>query len=362
MKKQQTENIKKTILKDIKRHYLQGDYYPHYSQKLGKWSAGCSIELLKDNKPATIQKAADISKINYLIIFRNYEQLKAARAWWGGVLVLTRWNTEKAKAEKCTTSTRSPRELLKGTYTNQDAETARKTAGACFLVSVAPLYDETDKVKQEQRKANQRPKTTAEKIEKLTPTTDADKLAEGIRYTYRGGGWYNSTLYIYDANGNELNQTRAALHHRARDLHKTRARAAWLALDHGELIQQLEAAAATFQKYIMNLCLKQNYNFYLLHTLEALGEAHAHALKSIEKIKSGEIYDTDTLNERIKIDNENLYKCFILGDTLADDPRAYGWIWWQRDGDGLRCTLESNKTEKKYYQYITAQKVGIMEA
>jgi len=368
----QDKNIIALIRKSAPRFWVDRGFYPHYphySHKLGKLSAGFTVEKLANGKPATIQQAADPAACNYLFIFisketRESEETRARGLWFSynsrAALYLVKWENNHAKA--CEWTERSRREMLafcSRCWTCQDAENLRKIGDSFYLLKVAPQFNEQDQEKQDQRRNNRPNPTTAERIGNATPYTDEEHIQRGERYA--DPNRYRRMNYdVLDASGYNLTESRARLHRRARELEKARKLEQWNNTDHAETVRELRTYAEELTRAAVDIFLS-SADFYPQHMAKDLRECADYIQTTADQIENKTAEDAEKIVHRVEHSRELLKKCRILR-PLAADPRAYGWHWWELTPTGeLVNTYSQNKRERKYYDRITAQSVGIME-
>lgn len=366
----QDNNIIKLIRKSASRFWVDRGYYPHYSHKLGKLSAGFTVEKLENGKPSTIQQAADPAACNYLFIFigketRESEEARARGLWFSynsrAALYLVKWENNRAKA--CEWTERSRRDLLafcSRCWTCQDAENLRKIGDSFYLLKVAPQYNEQDQEKQEQRRNNRPNPTTAQRIGNATPYTEEEHTQRGERYESRRDTWGSVRRDVLDASGYNLTESRARLHRRARELEKARKLEQWNNTDHAETVRELRTYAEELKRAAVDVFLS-SADFYPQHMAQDLRECADYIEKTADQIENKTAENADNIAHRVEHSRELLKKCRILR-PLAADPRAYGWTWWELTAGGeLVNTYKENKSSRKYYDRITADSVGIME-
>lgn len=366
----QDKNIIALIRKSAPRFWVDRGYYPHYSHKLGKLSAGFTVEKLANGKPATIQQAADPNACNYLFIFisketRESEQAKARGLWFSynsrAALYLVKWENNRAKA--CEWTERSRREMLafcSRCWTCQDAENLRKIGDSFYLLKVAPQYSEQDQEKQEQRRNNRPNPTTAQRIGNATPYTEEEHTQRGERYESRRDSWGSFRRDVLDASGYNLTESRARLHRRARELEKARKLEQWNNTNHAETVQELRTYTEELKRAAVDVFLS-SADFYPQHMAQDLRECAAYIENTADQIENKTADNAENIAHRVEHSRELVKKCRILR-PLAADPRAYGWTWWELTAGGeLVNTYKENKNSRKYYDRITADSVGIME-
>lgn len=365
----QDENIIKLIKKSAPLFWVDRGYYPHYSHKLGKLSAGFTVEKLQNGKPSTITAAADSNACNYLFIFISKEtrESQAARdrgLWFSynsrAALYLVKWENNRAKA--CEWTERSRREMLafcSRCWTCQDAENLRKIGDSFYLLKVAPQYSEQDSEKQDQRRNNRPNPTTAQRIGAATPYTEEEHKQRGERYESSRKNWGTVCRDVLDASGYNLTESRAKLYRRARELKKARKLEEWNNTDHTETTQELRNYAEELKGAAVALFLS-SADFYIQHMAQDFRECADYIEKTTEQIENKTAESAENIAHRVEHSRELVKKCRILR-PLAADPRAYGWNWWELQGGELVNTYKENKSSRKYYDRITAESVGIME-
>lgn len=366
----QDAHIIALIKKSAPRFWVDRGYYPHYSHKLGKLSAGFTVEKLANGKPATIQQAADPAACNYLFIFisketRESDQAKARGLWFSynsrAALYLVKWENNRAKS--CEWTERSSREMLafcSHCWTCQDAESLRKIGDSFYLLKVAPQYSEQDQEKQEKRRNNRPNPTTAQRIGNATPYTEEEHTQKGERYEIRRDAWGSYRRDVLDASGYNLTESRARLHRRARELEKARKLEQWNNTDHAETVRELRTYTEELKRAAVDVFLS-SADFYPQRMAQDLRECADYIEKTADQIENKTAKKAENIAHRVEHSRELWKKCRILR-PLAADPRAYGWTWWELTAGGeLVNTYKENKTARKYYDRITADSVGIME-
>ena len=367
----QDKNIIKLIRKTAPRFWVDRGYYPHYSHKLGKLSAGFTVEKLENGKPSTVTASADSSACNYLFIYisketQQGEEAKARRLWFSydsrAALYLVKWENNRAKpCEWTDRGSRSALAFCSRCWTCEDAENLRKIGDAFYLLKVAPQYSEQDEAKQDQRRNNRPNPTTAQRIGDATPYTEEEHTQRGERYeSRRDRHWGSVTRDILDASGYNLTESRAKLHRRARELQKARKLEQWNNQDHAETVQELKTYAEELKRAAVDVFLS-SADFYPLHMAQDLRECADYIEKTAAQIENKTAENAENIAHRVEHSRELVKKCRILR-PLAADPCAYGWNWWELTPAGdLVNTYGENKRSRKYYDRITADSVGIFD-
>lgn len=367
----QDKNIINLIKKSVRLFWVDCGYYPHYSHKLGKLSAGFTIEKLENGKPSTIEQAADPRACNYLFIFiskekRESHEAKSRGLWFASfnsraALYLVKWENNRAKP--CKWSERNSRDLLafyQFCWTCQDAENLRKIGDSFYLLKVAPQYNEQDQEKQEQRRNNRPNPTTAQRIGNATPYTEEEHIQKGERYEIRRDSWGSFRRDVLDASGYNLTESRAKLYRRARELKKARKLEKWNKTDHTETATQLKQWAGELLGVAVDI-FKSSADFYPQHMAQDIRECAAYIEETAQQIENKTATDAEKIAHRVEHSAELLKKCRILA-PLAADSRAYGWTWWELTPAGeLVNTYAENKKSRQYYDKITRESVGIIE-
>lgn len=361
----QDANIIKVIKEQAQKIRVDRGYYPHYSHKLGKLSAGFTIKPLKDGKPTTINKSADAAALNYLIIFITHEskKTKAKRKGFGGLssgfLMFTQWDGATCRPVAVTGE---DWRIVQRVWRVDDAETLRKIGDRFYLLTIGEQYSTQDKELQEQRRNNRPNPTTAERLKGAQPCQNEEQTQRGARYETKENGtrWgLTYSRHYLDASGYDLTTTRAALYRRARELRKQRAADKWNSTDHAETVRELEQIAQTIKAAAVEIFANSG-DFYPLKMAESFRNAAQYVKETAEQIKGGKIEDIEDITKRIAHSHRLAKKCAIL-EPLANDRHAYGWTWWELTDSGELVNTYEGRTAGEYYDKITAQSVGIFE-
>ena len=119
-----TENAIRLIRKEITQLYVCGEHYPHYADKLAKWSAGFTVAELPNAKPSTIREATSNRDYVYYLAFlltadatgKNYRRLNGG-GWFEVGLYLTATSNGNAKGLSFNRD-----KHIKNVWRNTDAE------------------------------------------------------------------------------------------------------------------------------------------------------------------------------------------------------------------------------------------------
>lgn len=369
----QDKNIITLIKKSAPLFWVDHGYYPHYSHKLGKLSAGFTVEKLANGKPATIEQVADPNACNYLFIFisketRESEEARARGLYFSwnsrAALYLVKWENNRAKP--CDWTDRSCRKLLgfcSRCWNCQDAENLRKIGDAFYLLKVAPQYNDQDQKKQEQRRNNQPNLTTSQRLKGAQPCQNEEERKHGARYETKENGTRWGLTYsrrCLDASGYDLTTTRAALYQRVQELKKAQKLEQWNNTDHSETVQELRTYAEELKRAAVDMFLS-SADFYTQDMAQDFRKCADYIEKTADQIENKTAENAENIAHRVEHSRELVKKCQILR-PLAADPRAYGWTWWELNESGeLVNTYKENKLNRKYYDRITADSVGIIE-